>query len=58
MKLKCKYDPIGHDGQKVMEFTAGEVYEFSELSDGGFEVYDDNGRRELFFNPYILFQAV
>lgn len=56
MKLKCKIDPF-QDGKKVMNFTKGKTYDFTESYDlEGWETIDDNGEKETFFEPYILFE--
>ena len=44
-------------GKKIMQFTKGMLYEFEE-KDGEWEVLDDNYKKELFSDPYLMFRKV
>ena len=57
MNLKCVREPVNNKGKKVMNFTLGEVYEFTKSYDPeGWEVEDDEGNTEVFFDPYMIFR--
>lgn len=50
-KLKCFYCP------NVFSFTVGKEYEFSYSPDPeGWEVQDDNGNTEIFFDTTKMFE--
>lgn len=58
MELICEHEAI-FEGKKVMQFTKGKTYTFEEIGDPeGWAVDDDNGRREIFFDPYGMFKKV
>lgn len=59
MDLRCKQEALREDGSKIMEFTEGDVYTFVRRIDPeGWEVLDDNLDKEVFFNPFIMFEKV
>lgn len=59
MRLKCKTEAIDDNGLKIMHFTKGQTYLFGLVSDPeGWETFDDKGNKEVFFNPYIMFETV
>ena len=58
MNLVCIEEAI-RNGEKIMSFTKGKVYTFEEVIDPeGWEVLDDEGGKEVFFNPYIMFKKI
>lgn len=59
MKLECIREAIAEDGSKIMEYTKGKIYEATESYDPpGWKVFDDNGKKEVFFDPFYLFKEV
>lgn len=43
----------------VFNFTKGKTYSFTWVEDPeGWEVFDDNGNKEVFFDPYTIFEEV
>ena len=59
MELICKKEALNDKGEKIMNFTEGVIYDFDKIEDPeGWEVYDDNCHREVFFDPYIMFTAL
>ena len=60
MTLTCKKEALDGEGKKIMQFTFGKRYDFLRLTnfDGPdeWEVEDDKGNTEIFFNPYIMFE--
>lgn len=58
MKLRCKSD-TSLGGIKVLNFTKGEIYEFTETNDPpGFETFDDEGKKIIFFDTTIIFEEI
>jgi hypothetical protein len=59
MKLRCKKEALYESGEKIMHFTKGEVYIFEKSYDPpGWEVEDDYGNKEVFFNTSELFEKL
>ena len=59
MRLICINNCLDNFGQKVMNFTKGNYYNLTKSIDHeGWEVKDDNGKNEIFFNPYIVFAEI
>lgn len=57
MELICKKETKTINRRKIMEFTKGVIYDFHKIEDPeGWEVLDDNGKREVFFNLDIMFE--
>jgi hypothetical protein len=55
--LRCKKEAIDDDGEKIMNFTKDLTYIFKWTSDPeGWEVFDDNGNKETFFNLDLMFE--
>jgi hypothetical protein len=57
MVLICKQETDKIDGVKLMEFTKGNEYKFTETEQGVYETKDDKGKSEKFWDVYILFEA-
>ena len=59
MELICKQEALGENGEKVMNFTEGVIYDFEEIGDPeGWEVMDDNNEKEVFFNLDLMFEPL
>lgn len=58
MEMICKKEAITEKGQKIMDFTLGLIYVFSETDEGILETTDDKGFTEGFFNVDIMFEKV
>ena len=58
MKLICKEEALNDDGTKIMEFTKGNVYDFTETEEEVWEVESDNGTVEEFFHTGIMFEKI
>jgi len=57
MVLICKNEAIDENGNKIMQFTKGETYYFNKIKDpSGWEVEDDNGNTEVFFDLDVMFK--
>ena len=58
MKLICKHEARKDNGEKLMQFTEGVIYEFTETEADAWEVEDDNGEIEKFWNLDIMFKPL
>ncbi len=59
MELICKKEAVNEKGKKIMNFTDGVIYDFKKTEDPeGWEVLDDNRKKEVFFDPYIMFTSL
>ncbi len=59
MTLVCKMEAIDDLGDKIMQFTEGNNYQFEKIPDPeGWEAKDDRGEKVVFFNPYIMFEKL
>lgn len=59
MILKCKRESLDENGKKIMQFTKGNIYHFTESGDEGcYIASDDNGNKEEFFNADIMFEEL
>lgn len=61
MKLICTREPINSVGEKIMNFSKGEIYKAERFTDNGdefFEVEDDEGVIETFWNLRVLFDVI
>jgi len=59
MELICKKEALDKNGNKVMNFTKGVIYDFEEIADPkGWKTTDDNGEKEIFFNTQIMFEPL
>lgn len=59
MKLRCKKEALYESGEKIMHFAKGEIYTFEESYDPpGWEVEDDYGHVEVFFNTSEMFEEL
>jgi len=58
MKFICKEEAIGANGEKLMAFTEGVIYDFEQTFDGDWIGLDDNRIREEFFNLNIMFNPI
>lgn len=57
MVLTCHTEPK-EGGESVMNFTKGIPYTFYQSEDPeGWWAFDDNGKREVFFDPFICFKS-
>lgn len=61
MTLTCIKECRTLDEKKTMEFTVGKRYDFTRLKTNhdcpdDWEVEDDNGNTEIFFDPFIMFE--
>jgi len=57
MVLICKSEAIDEKGNKIMQFTKGETYYFNKIKDPcGWEVKDDDGNVEVFFDFNVMFR--
>lgn len=58
MELICKKEALSENGNKVMEFTQGVIYDFERSFDPeGWETTNDIGEKEVFFNLNVMFEA-
>lgn len=58
MKLICKNEALDEQGNKIMNFTKGLIYDFEEVCDPeGWKTIDDKGNKEIFFNIYLMFES-
>ena len=59
MELICKQEALNDKGEKIMNFTKGNRYDFEKIEDPeGWQVLDDHCDKEVFFDPYIMFRHV
>lgn len=58
MKFICKKEAVKGNGQKLMAFTKGVVYDFEKTFDDDWIGLDDNGSEEGFFNLSIMFDPI
>ena len=60
MKLRCKKEAISElsTGDKLMEFTKGNVYEFEQADEYTWETEDDKGNIEVFFDTTVMFERI
>lgn len=56
IEMLCHKEAFNDEGEKVMQFTKGASYLFTEIEEGCFEAEDDNGDIETFFNVNIMFE--
>lgn len=59
MELICKREALNEKGEKIMNFTKGDIYIFGEIEDPpGWQTLDDNCEREVFFDLDVMFEKM
>ncbi|MCP4987270.1 MAG: hypothetical protein GY928_14825 [Colwellia sp.] len=59
MRLICKKEALDENGEKVMAFTKGVIYDsVYDPVEGDYIITDDDGGYEIFFNYSIMFDKV
>ncbi len=58
MEMICKKEAIQQNGEKLMAFTEGIIYDFEKTFDECWIGLDDNGAKEEFFNLDIMFDPI
>jgi len=58
MEFICKKEAIRENGEKLMAFTKGKIYEFNQDSYSDWIGLDDNKTKEEFFNLDIMFDPI
>lgn len=58
IELLCKSEARNDKKEKVMQFTEGKNYNALKLGIDHFEVEDDNGNSETFFDIGFMFSIV
>lgn len=56
IELKCFKEAFDKNGNKIMNFTKGEIYEFYRFNEYTWRVEDDGGNSETFFDPFVMFK--
>lgn len=58
MKLICKREALDENGNKIMKFTKGLIYNFEETRRSDiWKTIDDEGNKEVFFDLDIMFDT-
>lgn len=59
MELICKREALDENGEKIMNFTKGLMYDFEESGEPDmWETIDDNGNKEVFFDLEVMFEPI